>query len=145
MMSSGWRGHANFGQARPVQYSPRRNYPYHDDDFSLQLSPTPVRKPEPEPKPAKRVIMILSQVHWCEANGVEDGHAFSSKDPNKERIVRSKETDKLDPYGAKITEDEEYYLCGEHSKGLFRRNAETSPKPITGTPMAQTVPGTVAD
>lgn len=77
--------------------------------------------------------MIDSQVHWCEANGVADGHAFSSKDPDKERIVRSKETGKSDQYGSQIVEDEVFYLCGEHGKGLFRSKPEKAPaKEVTG-------------
>ena len=77
--------------------------------------------------------MIDSQVHWCEANGVKDGHAFSSKDPDKERIVRSKETGKTDGYGSQIIEDEVFYLCGEHGKGLFRAPAAKATREIPAT------------
>jgi hypothetical protein len=72
--------------------------------------------------------MIESTVHWC-----EKGHAFSSKDPDKERIVRSKDTGKTDAYGCKMIEDEEFYLCGQHSNGLFRGTAEAQAKEIKAT------------
>lgn len=77
--------------------------------------------------------MIVSQVHWCEYGGTDNGHPFSSKDASKERIVRSKETGKIDGYGALITEDEEFYLCGKHANGLFRSDTEKQAKEIPGT------------
>lgn len=77
--------------------------------------------------------MIPSVVHWCEAGGTENGHAFSSKDPDKERIVRSKETTKVDSYGNTIVEDEEFYLCGRHANGLFRGDAKVAAKEIPNT------------
>lgn len=76
--------------------------------------------------------MILSQVLWCEYGGWQKGHPFSSKDPDKERIVRSKETDRTDQYGAKITEDVEHYLCGQHANGLFRDDTKTTTREIPG-------------
>lgn len=77
--------------------------------------------------------MIQSQVLWCEYGGWENGHDFSSKDPNKERIVRSKETDRTDSYGAKITEDEEFYICGRHANGLFRQDPGKTAPQLTDT------------
>jgi hypothetical protein len=95
--------------------------------YSVQLSPRLVNKPRKVHK------MIPSTVHWCEYGGLENGHPFSSKDPGKERIVRSKETDKRDQYGSLIVEDEEFYLCGKHANGLFRSGADSAAKEIQGT------------
>jgi hypothetical protein len=77
--------------------------------------------------------MINSTVHWCEYGGSENGHPFSSKDPNKERIVRSKDTGKTDQYGNQVVEDEEFYLCGKHANGLFRGDTQDTAKEIPGT------------
>lgn len=99
----------------------------------MQYNRSVYRKPDTPPKPKVVHRMISSQVLWCEYGGWENGHDFSSKDPNKERIVRSKDLGKTDQYGQKIIEDEEFYLCGKHANGLFRGDQETQAKEIPAT------------
>lgn len=131
---SGWRGHENFGRVSAPQYSPGYDYYRERERMFYRANRLPVEKP----KPKRVTIVIDSTVLWCEAGGWRNGHSFSSKDPDKDRIVRSRETDKVDPYGAKITEDEVFYLCGEHGNGLFRGAAEK-------TPARPAIPATLED
>jgi hypothetical protein len=69
-------------------------------------------------------------VQWCEANGWENGHAFSAKDPDAEQVVRrhKERKERGNSYGNPVYQNEEmtdeyYWVCGNHKRefGLFQR------------------------
>lgn len=80
-------------------------------------------------EPRKERKVIEGSVQWCEADGWENGHAFSTKDKEAERIVRQHTETKLRGYAPgpvyqdEETVDEVYWICGAHKKeyGLFQR------------------------
>jgi len=73
--------------------------------------------------------MSDNSVEWCEADGWENGHAFSTKDPEAEKIMRQHIQTKLRGYApGPVYQDEQvvdeyYWICGPHKKeyGLFQR------------------------
>lgn len=102
---------------------------------------------EAEKKARKERKMTEESVHWCEANGWEDGHAFSAKDPDAERIVRQHKEKKMRGYapGPIYQEeeivDESYWICGPHKRefGLFQKGKKAAETRAINSPNAEYV------
>jgi hypothetical protein len=89
----------NFPPA-PTPYVPKRSHEIHGGRHDCWCGAK------------KGIKMIPSTALWC--GDPDTGHAFSSKDPNKRRLIEEREIE--DKYGETRTEQEEFWACGNCRK-----------------------------
>jgi hypothetical protein len=85
-------------------YQDSRYGPVHEH-YGARPCPTGCGYPRPKERKLK---VIASTALWC--GDVETGHAFSSKDEKKRRLVE--ERTKKDKYDDEVTVQEEFWVCG---------------------------------
>lgn len=136
--ANGWRGATYPTKKQEFDYQQRIQREIAErEERRRRYNYTAMRDTQLYPQPIPKVHVhlperrIVSTTLWCEKNGWQNGHSFSSKDPEKEVVTRKVKTGKTDDYDDPIYKIEEFDICGPCSKqsGLFQSN----PTAIEGT------------